>query len=246
MSALPGYSQKRAYQPVRTRIREGRIERVKYCPGCGIDKLVSEGPESEFGIQHRSSRTSFKPYCKKCTQARHKARMKSDPEYAARIRANTRKGQQKYLAKPGKREIARAASRNWQRNMRATEQGRQYLNESARLQYALRREREGKPVKHRTTVIDGTMPRLPMEPFRAYLLAYKEAAGIGGADSLARELGLNKRRVSSVLAGEYKNVSLDAVDTALINAKWSVYIEGKLIITIDDLYGEGTGGKELP
>jgi hypothetical protein len=103
------------------------------------------------------------------------------------------------------------------------------------LGYALRREREGKAVQHRETVIDGTSPRIPIESFQEWLKAYQTVTGLDRAE-LARELGMTERRIGCVLKGEYKKVSLDVVDSALLRAQRAVCVRSEVVVTLDDLY----------
>jgi len=235
-------TERRVYHHVRTEVRDGVVVQVKFCRSCGQDKIVSEGPESGFSISARVERQNptYRADCKDCAREIHQARMASDPEYAARVRERSRRGQRRYLAKPDKREIARAASRTWHRKKRSTEAGRLYLNESSRLAYALRREREGKTPRYRSTVIDGTLPRIEAAPFRAWLMAcLAQVPGINSGEALAAELDICVKRVRDVLSGRYRKVALDVVSRALTNAYWTVEVDNKVIVTLDDLYPEG-------
>jgi hypothetical protein len=104
---------------------------------------------------------------------------------------------------------------------------------------ALRALREGRDYRPRRYVIDGTAPRLPSGPLRAWLVAYRLERGIAEVAALAAELGLVRRRVASLLAGEQESVTLDVVDVALSNAEAVVFLDGRYVLTLDDLYPLG-------
>jgi hypothetical protein len=126
-------------------------------------------------------------------------------------------------------------SRLYHQERKKREPGR--VNEDNRMYYALRIERrEGRSVRRLWSVIDGTAPRVLASPFRDWLLAYRETSELRGSDELALELGIEARRVRSVLSGESTRVTLDIVDRALTNARWSIHVWGRMVVTIDDLY----------
>jgi hypothetical protein len=81
--------------------------------------------------------------------------------------------------------------------------------------------------------------RIPAEPYRGWLLAYREAAHLGTNQALADALGVERRRnVSAILNREYERVAIDVVDRAVMNATLVVYVPslGRTVATLDDLY----------
>jgi hypothetical protein len=88
----------------------------------------------------------------------------------------------------------------------------------------------------RTVVIPNTAPRLPAGPFRIWLEAYQRAWALPDAAAVARKLEICERRASGVLSGGQDSVTIDVVDRALINARLPVCVDGRTVLTIDDLY----------
>jgi hypothetical protein len=160
--------------------------------------------------------------------------MESDPKFAAQLRKRERAATRRWLESPENQAKARKACLDYYYRRKASDP--ESINETARMGYALRQERKGRPVKSRRTVIDGTQPRIPAEPFRKWLAAYKNLADHSTDAMLARELGITERRLRSVLAGEYQNVSLDVVDRALLSAPLTVTLDGRAVVGIDSLY----------
>lgn len=255
MSALRKPS-RRAWNPVRVGIRDGRITKLKRCPDCGQEKECRDDVDSEFGIHARRENGSVQtwtPLCKACTRRaqksyrearaeqinetrrqRHAERMATDPEYREAKRQRNYDSMQRWLADPENAEKARVASVRYHRERRRRDKAA--VNEEARMLYALRADRDGRAVNHRATVIDGTRPRIPAEPFREWLVAYQRLADLPSDAALARELGMTERRLRSVLAREYRNVSLDIVDKAILTGPLTVELDGRPIVRLDGLY----------
>ncbi len=226
--------------------------KIKIC-SCGFVGICANDPEStDFPIKSRNPRLSWQPRCRKCQKhfqreyhreyrrrqgdefnakrrETYAQRMANDPLYVEVRRKTNREAKRRAYAEPKARERILRNSRKWQR------ENRDQARESHRLWYTLKREQEGKSVRRSRTVIDGTAPRIPVEPFQGWLKVYKRARSLSNAE-LARELCMSERRVRSVLEGEYKHVVLDVVDRALISARTVVYITGQAILRIDDLY----------
>jgi hypothetical protein len=54
--------------------------------------------------------------------------------------------------------------------------------------------------------------------------------------ALARELDLVPRRVRAVLDRDFDHVAMDVVDRALCHAVEAVFIGGRWVVTLEDLY----------
>ena len=140
----------------------------------------------------------------------------------------------RWLEKPGNRERVRVAAREWQR--RYDREHREEVREVARMGYRLRREQAGLPARQRRrTVVDGTEPRLPIGPFRRWLEAYRRARDLSVAE-LGVELGLGERMARRYLSGDQGSVALDNVSRALTEARTVVTVDGRLVVTLDDVY----------
>lgn len=259
MSALTEDQTQRSWNPIRRGRHDGRIVLLKVCAGpCGRELVCSPIPEeSSFALNGYGPNGTrrWKPLCKTCyrdyqrdyrvkngehlranARAAHAARMQ-DPEYAARLRVQWRETKGRLVRDPEWKTRTREYARLWKARRRAEQPER--VNEDQRMYYALRRDREGKTVNHRWTVIDGTQPRIPAAPFRRWILSYAELAELeGNVHALARDLGIEPRRVSSLYAEEYDRVALDVVSRALTNARFIVHLDGRAIVTVDDLYEE--------
>ena len=240
---------------VRVGIRDGQVVHLKRCARCKETKVARDHPDSEFWVSNRNPDGSVKfwqGYCKACSKERrreyveanrervneqrrkrHRERMETDPAYRERHRVASRAAHLRWMERdPEAEEKLRTAARNYQRRRRAEDP--EAVNELARLEYALRAEREGRTVKRSRTVIDGTAPRVDADPFRAWLEAYMAATGLG-PQVVAEDLGLVPRRLRGVLAGQAK-VAVDVVDRALVAARFPIEVAGRLILRIDDLY----------
>jgi hypothetical protein len=234
------------------------LDRVKVCsnPECRevLPADLAQPAVAGFYAKRRNGAViGFQSYCKPCSTRRrrewkdanrevvnakrrawHAMKMATDSGYRERHNAASRASNARWLAKPGGVERARLAAREYHRRKRQAD--RDGVNEQARMDYALRMERRGRPAKYHGTVIDGTRPELPAGPFREWLAAYRRARGLGSAAELAQELGLVERRVRSQLAGGQASVSVDVVSRALTEARVVVDVGGRTVVTLDDLY----------
>lgn len=237
---------------------EGRLVQFRRCsnPECGVEGPCLDSLESIFPIGSRAGgKIHWRPLCRVCFNAWQKERRKplseeqlevrraryhermKDPEYAEYRRAW---GRQYYAESPERRASIRAYSVEWRkgRGDRSGPWGDR-IRENDRLRHALRAEREGRPMRPRKTVVDGTQPRMPVEPFQAWLTEYGKVSGVGDAyDALGESLDVPPRRICSVMTSQYPRVSIDVVSRALTNSKWIVEVGGRPVVTIDDMYGE--------
>jgi hypothetical protein len=247
-------ARKRAYHRARVVVRDGREVTVKFCRRCRRTKVVDEFWVNE-SLPDGTVRT-YSALCGVCMaersrrraatkqrrrrhlkdlalrRARHAERMATDWEYVKRRRVVGRAAAVRWLAKPGNAERARLASVRYHRELRATR--REEINEANRMYYHLRREREGKQRREGLpSVIDGTRPLVPNDPFRTWLDDYRTTHRLGVAE-LARVLRIEERRARSVLSGEQANVAVDVVERALTEA---LAANGS-ITRLDDLYDD--------
>jgi hypothetical protein len=218
------------------------VERtVKFCVGCGLTKVAEkDAPDSCFALAHGAKGRSpvFKRLCRPCDAARLK-RLRADPVRGPKLRERELRARNNWLAKdPENVAKARAACRAW--HHRAKAEDPQGMNETARMNYALRAEREGRPItRKRPTVIDRTRPVVPITPFRLWIEAVISVE-CWNMTELSAKIATPERRIRGVLAEETPNVSLDSVDRAIVSA-WNVYeVEGRPIFTLDDLYPEAS------
>jgi hypothetical protein len=217
--------------------RDGKTVKLKICRRCGLEKICSTDPDSEFAIASRKLGYSvvWDAACKACKNARHKHRMATDPEYAQRVRQRGRVRNQEWLKDPENRARAQAACRRYYRKVKEEDPGRWAAE--ARMDYVLRCEREGKTVNpSRPTIIDRTAPRVPIGPFYEWVLACKEVFGISEAEALAGRLDICPRRMQDFLSGKNKNVTIDIVDRAILAADISVEVGGQVIYNLECLY----------
>ena len=239
-------------------MRDGAIVRVKVCAECGVEKVCGDGPESDFSPRMRrpdGSVTRWHAYCKPCSvkykrarleqsvvtreavlarrRARHAERMAADPEYRRRHNDQAAAAHARWLAKPGSREAALRSARESKR--RSWERDPEGFRELKRIDYALRRERAGLPVRRRA---DGSMQtgdrRIPAAAFCRWLKVYRRGFD-GTVEEMARELGIPAVRVRGVLDGQ-RLVASRVVDRALLSAVRVVRVDGRLIVRFDDLY----------
>lgn len=227
----PGVKQNR----VHTVVVAGQMRRVKRCSGCGETKIAEPAvDDSGFYVSwYSNGRPCFYTHCKACRSRDRRERMAADPEFAARTKKREREIAQRWRAAHPERsrEVSLAS---YHRRKAADPET---INANARLNYRLRKMRKGEPVEPVSLERwrDRAQPRIPASPFSAWLKAYRRSTNLSNA-ALARQLGMSERRLRSVLAGEYDRVALDVVDRALTNAVEGVYVEGRLILDLGDLY----------
>lgn len=239
---------KRHYYPVFEGERDGKKVLLKRCK-CGRIGLVCDGPEAEFYMSRRQGKLRPSHLCKPCMKkhktTRQRERYATDPV----LRAYRKAQYEKWLEKPGNREKAREANRRWRAKKKKEDP--EYKREYDRMNYRLRRMRKGQGAreigpKSKRWLERHSQPRIDGELFRRWLQAYQEAYPYDlTQEELADHLHINQRSVSRLLAGEYERVALDTVDKALLHAVLCVELDGKLIITLDDLYGEGQVERSL-
>lgn len=217
-------------QRVHVEMLEGVERRVKFCVGCSGTKVAEDGAsDSGFYVAQRwDGYVTFYRLCKVCTRAERQKRYREDPVFAERQ----------------KQARERWTERNWEQN-RATklawlakyrQEHRERYNEMCRMAYHLRRQRAGLPSRpRRLAVIDGTRPEVPVAPFMEWLETYRHARGLD-IPGLALDLVLNERRVRGLLAGENRSVSVDVVSRALTEAGCVIEVDGRVVVTFDDLY----------
>jgi len=233
---------KKHYSKIYEGVRDGKVVKLKRCR-CGLEGVVKEGADSDFRVYRRSNgKLECGPLCRKCDKKRQKAyheRHKNDAGYKE-SRYETRK---RWLEREENRERARQATQAWRERKR--KQDPDYFNEYARMRRTLVLELEGKEVRRSSTVIDGTQPRIELEPFHVWMEKYVAASPDYSLEELATELHMSTRSITNVLDRRNKRVSLDMVEKALVHAVRPVHINGELIITLDDLYGEGQVERSL-
>jgi hypothetical protein len=157
--------------------------------------------------------------------------MRTDPKYREIRRAY---GRRYYAESAERRQQVRRRAQEWSKRQR--QEHRQEIRDRDRMDRQLRIERLGVPQRTRKhTVIDGTSPRVLAEPFRKWWLAYIETIE-ETSPTAALQLGIDPRRIYGLLKREFPNISLDIVDRALTNCQWTVQVDGKMIVTLDDLY----------
>lgn len=240
----------------RTGVRDGRPVLLKTCAGCGKEKVCDADPaRSEFVLNGvRNGNQRWKPLCRECyAPTRRKANrshaenerekqrgreryaaQKKDPAWRERRRQLDRASKQRRLEDPEKRERILAQAREGQRRRRRRR--RKEVNEAQRMRYALRREREGKKVRRLRTVVDGTRPRIPMEPFRRWLVGWMAATGVEGSITAGRWLGIDPRRITGVMNRQTPQITVDIVDRAILRSRVVVEVDGVPIYRFDDLY----------
>lgn len=236
---------------------EGKLTAWRQCIECDAEGLCLDEPEGLFIVKGRredGSATHWSTRCRKCynerqnkrrkeasrekTNARRRVRYRekmADPEFAERRRAY---GLAYYYAHPERKLRIQQNQKNW-KDRRRKERGEE-VRELSRIDRRLRLERDGKtPRKRAVTVVDLTQPRVPAEPFRRWVAEYSRYSYYDvNSEEFAAELGLHTRRVFSVMSGEFEQVRLDVVSRALTEAQETVYLDGRMIVTIDDLYQE--------
>ena len=252
MSALPSDTPKRVEHRIRVGIRDGEIVRLKFCPGCGQDKIASDTKKSEFSVNKRGpdgSVRGWRPLCKKCKARETQAYRDRDREASRRLARETTA---RIFSDPERAAFRRDQMRQWARKRREEDpefaerrrqQGRAWrerkLREDPEFFSAARRAERAAFVSRPPSPIDGTSPRVLAEPMRRWLRAYEVVAGFEGrSDALAEHLGIEPRRVRSLYRRETLRVSVDIVSRALTNAAYVVEIDGRPIVTYDDLYPE--------
>ena len=233
MSALAKVTETgRVFYPIRVAVRNGEIVRVKRCAACGQDKTVADDETSEFPINlRRHGRVvSWKPECKPCFAARVKRRRLADPEmYNARRRA-------RYAAQPEEWRRRRAERAHRWREEKLREDPT-YFRDELRMRQVLRRTEAGADTHpRRLRDVSAGRPREDAAAFRSWLTAYKRAMGNPGNTELAATLGIQRTRVRRVLAEKQLLISLDVVDTALLNSSIAVWVNGRAIYVLSDLY----------
>ena len=200
----------RRYHRVHVAVVDGVERHVKYCPGCGQEKVAeADAPDSGFYTNRASGYVTFYRLCKACVSSKRKRARREDPRFREMETATRRRWAEKNP------ERLREAQRDWHRRYRAAHP--EEVRELQRISYRLRAERRGiKPIAGWPKVIDGTRPEEAAPPFVAWLRAYQRARDLPSAEALARELGLVNRRVRSLLAGEQQRVSVAACCPRLV------------------------------
>lgn len=234
-------------------IRDGAIVRVKFCPGCSQEKRVSDAPrESEFPLNGRRPDgrvRGWKPICKKCFARRAKERRDQDPEAARRY---SREVYRRLREDPEwaafRRDYLRAYSARRrkedpefvERTLRRSQKWRQRKREEDPGFFSdARRAERLAAAEPSPLAAQGTQPRIPVEPFCRWLEGYAVASGIGqNEEELSRDLGLISRTLRYALGRKQARVEADVVDRALMNSRHVVCLDGRAIVTINDLYGE--------
>lgn len=237
------------------------LDRLKACSNPECRELLPADPArpsvAGFYAKRRDGvAIGFQSYCRACSTRKrrewkdanrevvnakrrewHAMKMATDSDYRERHIAASKAANERWLSSPEGREASRRAAREYHRRKR--EKDRDGVNERARMDYALRMERRGRVVKHRETVIDRTQPRVEAGPFVEWLRAYQKAIGADSIPDLASALGIVERRVRALLGGEQARVSVDVVSRALTDARIVVSVGGRVVVTFEDLYGEG-------
>jgi hypothetical protein len=234
--------------------RDGAAVILKVCAGpCGEEKVCSHVPEeSAFHTRREDGRiVGWQSYCKECAVTvqlrwrrdnpeklsalrarRHAERMATDAEYRDKRARRRRAYWERLKADPVRLRAYLDRKAEAERERKAADP--EGYNETKRMEYALRRERMGKPIHVRGP--RGYGGRLEAWPFVSWLLAYREEIGAETDEELARDLGIVARRVNALLSGAQDHVSFDVVDHALQHARFPIVLDGELIVRLDDLY----------
>ena len=204
----------------------GRLVRI--CGQCGEPKDY----ETDFAIAARGDDgtvTRRRYYCKPCDveykRERTRRRKIEDPSWAARQRAYNAAMQRRWrTANPSKE---RAKRKRWLDGLRKNPQRHAEFLEMRRIEYHLRREREGHRVVglRSARMAEDFTPELPITPFAR--LIRRLAQEYGGIEVLALELHIHSRTVRRWL-GEAATIRFDSADAVLTHiglAWWDVWTE---------------------
>lgn len=157
----------------------------------------------------------------------------ADPEWVERQRAYRRAYHAKNKDNPTYKARRAAAHAKW---WASTSPGyRAQRNEFARIEYQLKQDREHPDrIRRRRKWVDGQRMFVKADAFGMWLThqkAYHQCSGL----ELGALLGIEGRRVNGVLNGA-THVAVDIVDRALVNAEMQVVVDGRTIVTFEDLY----------
>lgn len=172
-----------------------------------------------FYPENRPGRSGFMAPCKDCKRARvaaYKAAVLADPRRASEFRARAQASRERWeAAHPAEAQKMRT---DWERKMRSNRAYRLQRNESQRMAYRLRAEREGREVAPVKEVPGRALRSLPAAPLAAFIEA--QAAKHGELNGHAHEmvceqLGVTDRDFRAWRSGERPTVTFQLVDRVL-------------------------------
>jgi DNA-binding XRE family transcriptional regulator len=246
------------YVTVKMVMRDGRPVRVKRCAGCGVEKVVDDDPlVSQFTSMGRRSdgrARTWVPRCRVC-ESRRLARWRED--HRDRVRAQSQATYRRIRQDPerlavwrdrmraaGRRHYARRADGE---EFRARNRARVAAWRAAKIAedpgfFTI--ERKAQRVARASA---GAPDVVGCGPCRLWLFAFSiqralwTMSGDGrrselSAGRLAAELGLNPRRLQSVLFGDQDRVSVELVDAMILNCDVVVTVAGEDVWSVADLY----------
>lgn len=235
----------------------GNLMRVRRCAECR--RSLPEDAEN-FTIKKRGTDGSVVQWdwlCREDRRARNNARArrvplerrqaiyrqrylreKADAEKAARRRARQREIQKRYRDRHPERE--RESKRRWEAKVRANPQRYAERLADNRMNYWLRKERNGTPLEIAETK-NASGPDLPLGPLVDALLRKMERLGItidignnldDGYERFCDSIGLSPRTMLAWRTGARSMVRLSTLEKILANTDWHWW----------DVYGPGDEG----
>jgi hypothetical protein len=217
---------------------------VRICTVCGRERQVPDeiAPRGKRCVECRiaykheyyaANREKQREY-----ERAHRARIEADPEWLARERERRAARARERNSDPIRREAHRAAARryrvvhkdriaanqkrSYERRKKDPERWQAYLD-LQRMNYRLRMERAGKPVRrlvkaqggYRPTAAQhgGQIERVPAGPFVGWL--ERTFNGHSSSIEMAAKLGISDHRIRDLLSGSQESVALHTVDRAL-------------------------------
>lgn len=198
-------------------------ERMRTCR-CGHIGISSSIPERASFYAVCGHHTLCKPCHRRSATAQRQARTeRRTPEERKELRKYQREQKRLEMSLPGKRERHAAAQRKSSKRRRE-QLGDRAWKELSRIDYALRRERNGKPLPSLDQVskkLSSSREHLPIRPYRAWVQAMVDDVIVAEGDRsdiptqarVADLLGVPSRRIRSWLH-EYASVSYSTVDRA--------------------------------
>ncbi len=168
-------------------------------------------------------------------------RLKNDPVRLAAARAKereySRKRRERAKTDADVKAVMLANQRRWREKMVADEERHRRWCEDKRIDYRLKKERDGALVlvpKTKASRGDKMVPMVPLEPFAIWLEALLR---VNDPEIIiaAAWLEMNERKLFNLVNRCQSSVSVDMIDRALL-AVDPIEVDGRLIVTFDDLY----------
>lgn len=179
-------------------------------------------------------------------RARHTERMKTDPEYAERIRRQAREKKARHREKVNAKNREYAARKYAERKddpeawAAMLAEKREYtarikrddperyaaILEARRINRRLRRMDAGLPIragKAKGTSKTAVLPAAPLKPFVALWVRAHDDDDTGGQRRLAQASGVSERRIYAILNDEQSNIAVETADSLCIAIGESLY-----------------------